>query len=999
MYRIIFAFFFLSGFSSLVFEVIWARMLMKVFGTTSFAISTLLTAFMAGLALGSIIGGRYAGRIKRPLVVYALLEGSIGAYALVVPLLLGLFPGVYGLVFNEFIDNFYVFSLLRFVAVFLVLFIPTTMMGATLPIVSQWIARRERVFQGSIGLLYGANTLGACLGCLLAGFLLLPALGLSMTNTIFALVNFGLMALVLVSSRALSKQLAETDTTAETREDDTALEAMLGVEKASAPLPRWMLMATLGAFALTGAISMSYQVLWTRAYVIVLGSSTYSFTLVLTGVLIGLAGGSAAISPLVRRMRRPVTWFALTQFGVAASATLSFFVLDRLPQWLFSRMRETITSLGEVYLYNFMLVGVIVLIPSILQGMSFPLVVRAAVHDRERSGVDVGRAYAFNTSGAIIGSFAAGFVLMPLLGLQDAIALVIALNLIVASALAVCELTQDRQRRRVITLAGVGLIAASMFFVAPPIDRARLTAGMFRVYWARELFTPERLARDNPELLFYKDGLTATTSVEKRAGLVTLKANGKPEASDGADMATQVLVGLLPFIVRSGNPAAEIGAERSVMVGFGSGVTAGASLQWPLASLEVVEIEATMVEASRFFDHINNRPLEDPRMRLIESDGRNYLEYTRQRYDVIVSEPSNPWIAGVSALFTVEHFERVSHKLEPHGVFAQWVQLYEMSPKNVQRVFATFMSVFPHVHAFSSMAKGTDLILIGSNDPIALPPEGYQRAWELEVTRAELQRVGIERIHDLYGLMFMSQQEMSAFAQGAELNTDDNGLLEFDAPKDLILYWVGDRYFAEHYFRTGRYGDPRPFLHGWPDDARWTRQWTGELARSQWIGGKPLLAQDILTDAGVPTISDLPPLHEPFDALEEIHLVLHAESLDLAQAMVQTWPLPESAIHARVADTLKSASHAQAMMLVHSEARPAADGYSGELGLFYAYLLTERRYYRDALRQLDRLRTEDDALIVSSLPFLLLDGFNQQKRRRYNESFKSYLAAGRQLID
>jgi spermidine synthase len=1009
LYRIVFLFFFLSGFSSLVFEVIWARMLMQVFGTTSFAISTLLTAFMAGLALGSVIGGRLARRLTQPLQVYAILEGSIGLYALLVPIMLGFLPALYGMIFEHFIEDFYLFSLLRFVAVFAILFIPTTMMGATLPIVSQWLTRHERMFQGSIGLLYGANTLGACLGCFLAGFVLLPAMGLSKTNLIFALVNFALCAFVLVSVRLLRREFARTEETFEGSEVDPELAEELEVVTGSArhveSLPSWATWTTLAFFGLTGIVAMSYQVLWTRAYVIVLGSSTYSFTLVLTAVLIGIALGSAIISPLVKRMSRPVYWLALTQFGVCASATISFFVLDRLPAWLMLRVRDTIGSAAEIFMYNFLLVGLVVLLPSMLQGMSFPLVVRAVVHDRERSGKEVGRAYAFNTAGAIIGSFAAGFVLMPWLGLQKAISLIIGINLFIGFALAMCELVSRREKtadpRAMAALMAAAIAAGGVFVFAPSIDRVRLTAGMFRVYWAREVYTPDKLQRDNPELLYYKDGLTATTSVERRGGLVTLKANGKPEASDGADMSTQVLVGILPFIIRSGFETAELGREQSVMVGFGSGVTAGASLQWPLEHLEVIEIEKAMVEASRFFDHVNNRPLDDPRMRLIESDGRNFLEYSRKTYDVIVSEPSNPWIAGVSSLFTVEHFERVKRKLDDDGVFAQWVQLYELRPENVQRIFATFMSVFDHVQAFSSKAKSTDLILIGSHKPIVMPPEGWQRAWEIDTVRAELERIGIEAIEDLYGLMFMNQQEMEAFARGAALNTDDNGLLEFEAPKDLILYWVGDGFFADLYFRSGRYGDPRPYLEAWRDESRWGRSEVAALARAQWLAGKPLLARDILEEMGYP-IANLEH-HDgdvnDSDALDTMRLVLFAEALDLGPTIAASWPVEDSRYQAMVRDLLRGASPAHATMLLHSTKRPERDGYSGEMGLYYAFVLSERNYYRNALDQLDRLRREGDPALVDSVPFQLLDGFIQGKRRRYGDAYEAYKKAGRLLME
>lgn len=999
MHRIVFAFFFLSGLSSLVFEVLWERMLMQVFGATTFAISTLLTAFMAGLALGSVIGGKVARRLERPLLVYGLLEGSIGLYALVVPWLLGLLPGLYGLIFEAFLDDFYLFSLLRFVAVFAILLVPTTMMGATLPIVSQWLSRHEELFQGSIGLLYGVNTFGACLGCFTAGFMALPALGLSQTNWIFALVNLGLCALVLTARRTLLVPERLASERAERAEQVEALEA-LGVAARLEPPPRWMVRLLLGIFAASGALSMSYQVLWTRAYVIVLGSSTYSFTLVLVSFLIGLSAGSALISAALNRIRRPLWVLALTQLGVCLGATISFFVLDHLPELLFHRLRGSVSTANEVYAFNFLLVGLVVFVPTLLQGMAFPLVVRAIVGEREEAGAQVGSLYAFNTVGSIVGSFAAGFGLLPWLGLSRSIAVVVAINLAAAAALLGGELALHRTGRRLALGAAALALALVTFLLAPQIDRVKLTRGLFRTYWARELFDAKKLSRDDPELLYYRDGITVTTSVEKRGGLVTLKGNGKAEASDGADMATQILVGLAPFIFHSEREGAQIGDERAVMIGYGSGVTAGGSLQWPLEHIEIVEIEEAMLEASKHFDHVNHRPLEDERAEIVISDGRNYLEYNDRTWDVIVSEPSNPWIAGVAALFTVEHFQRARRHLKPGGIFGQWVQLYELDPANVKVIFASFARAFEHVLVFSSMPKGTDLILIGSDEPIPMPADGFAQAMQIKSVRAELARAGVEDMYDFYGLMFMNQREFDAFIEGAPVNTDDNGLLEFEAPRDVVRYDRGEKFFQSRYHGDQIYGDPRPALQGWGDDRLWTPERVGQLARGVWQAGKFELAGQILADAGLDDPTKLgEPIAPPLDELEQIVLARHARGLELDKVMIHLWPDKSWEMYQTVVDTALNGKSTQAMIYLESDERPDRDGYSGLRGLFYAYLLLERGYSRHALRQVERLRREEDPAIVESPCFLILDGLTHTRRMRYDHAFEAYRDAGAALLE
>lgn len=994
MHRIIFAFFFLSGFTSLVFEVLWERMLMQVFGSTTFAISTLLTAFMAGLALGSILGGRVAHRIKRPLLVYGLLEGCIGLYGLAVPFLLAALPDLYGAMFNRYLGDFYTFSLLRFLAVFVILLLPTTLMGATLPIVSQWISRRERLFEGSIGLLYGMNTFGACIGCFLAGFVLLPTFGLTTTNTSFVIANVALCAIVLGSR----KWLAAHDATRKNKDENDPLE-----ETSGDAITGMLRTITLGVFALSGLFSMCYQVLWTRAYVIVLGSSTYSFTVILVSFLVGLASGSAVMSTQLKRISRPIFWLALTQVGVTLTATLAFFLLDQLPELLFDRLRQNVGSAYDVYAYNFLLVGLVVFLPTFLQGMAFPLVVRSLVRERGASGKAVGRVYAFNTAGAIAGSFVAGFVLMPSLGLSTAITVVVGANLVTSLTLAVTQWRiqgrqDDHQRLGNRGLAMVSVVAVAVFVLAPSIDRVRLTRGLFRASWSRELFDKKKLKRDKPELLFYEDGIAVTTSVERRGKRIVLKGNGKAEASDGADMATQILVGLLPFVFRSANDELEVGQERAIMVGYGSGVTAGGSLQWPLKSMEVIEIERAMIEASKFFNHVNHKPLQDPRMNLLISDGRNYLEYTDTLYDVIVSEPSNPWIAGVASLFTVEHFARAKRHLKPKGVFGQWVQLYEMRPQNVKTIFASFAKVFEHVYVLSSMPKGTDLILIGSAHPLKLPADGFARAWEIDSVRKELERAGIEDPYDIYGLGFMTPKEFNAFHQGARLNTDDNGLLEFEAPKDVVRYDLGQKFFTNHYHKGHVYGDLRPYLQDWGNPKVWTPNRIGRLARGYWKGGKAHMVDTVLKDAGFGDVHTLGISH-PLDALETVHLVRHAQNLDLHKSMVYLWPDRAHPLYPTVQDAAANGKQNQASLYLEGEERPTRSGYSGIKGLFYAYLLYHGRYGRFALRQMERLRKEQDPKVVNQTLFHLIDGHIQLKRMHYDEAYEAFAKAGGLLVN
>jgi len=1019
--HLIFVFFFFSGMTGLVFEVIWSRMLTQVFGSTTFAISALLTAFMSGLALGSEWAGRRAERLKRPVRLYGAMEVGIGLYALVVPALLGALQWLYAPLFRELYGSYYVFSLLRFVLVFVALVLPTVLMGATLPILSAHLSRLGGPWVHRAGLLYGINTFGACVGTLLAGFVALPRWGLSTTNTTFALMSCTLGTSVVLWD-ALTGKAGDVEVRAPSDEPDAdatepASEPSIDPSEAEAIPARWGIPVVLTAFGVASAVTMAYQVLWTRAYLMVLGSSTYSFTVILGTFLVGLSGGTALASGLLSRIRRPAFVLSLTQLLAASFAAVCFFTLNRLPELQFMHLRQEGHTAGNVFVHNFFLVALVVLLPTLLSGMTFPLVVKLvaqrAVQAREgAAGALVGRAYALGTIGSIVGSFASGFILLPALGLRWAMMGVIGLQIAVglgvalvalqarpAASAGAAETGEPRRRaRRIATLAAAALCSVSLLVAAPELNLTRLSSGAFRAYWARELFTPETFLADNPELLFYSDGVAATISVEQRGRQITLKANGKPEASTGADMATQILVGLLPLVLHEATPEARRavaagtyqGARDVAMVGFGSGVTAGASLTYPLEHMDVVEIEAAMIDASRFFDPVNHQPLTDPRVSVIESDGRNFLEYTDARYDVIVSEPSNPWIAGVASLFTMEHFERARAHLKPGGVYCQWVQLYELRAENVMRIFKTFSAVFPHVIIFSSHEKSMDLIMIGSEEALVLGPEGFPWSTAHRGVRFELERAGVYSPHDLTALLFATPSDVAPWIANQErelghsivMNTDDNAILEYDAPLDVIHYAEADRFFSSIYFGDTIYGDPRPFLDRFDDPDLWTADDVARAAYSAFVKGKQRLALELATTA-----------------LErgECRLarqVALAARLYLGGAepwLLSMWPFPNSEIHRVLTAAIAQQAPIPALEFIYGSRTIHNDRFADpEAALATAWLLHVTGHDDRAHRIVETLINEDGYDARTPLVHLL-HGLTWTRRRRYTDAYAAFV--------
>jgi spermidine synthase len=791
---IVWACFFLSGASGLIFEEVWTRELTLVFGSTTLALSTVLSVFMGGLALGSRLGGRFADRVRDRLRAYALAEAGVGAYALIVPFILAAYPALNALLYRGLGDHAVALSLGRFLAAALLLLVPTTLMGATLPILSRHFvepgSKTSRI-GATVGTLYAINTFGAVVGTFVGGFMLLPGAGVRLTNYTAAAINLTLAALVLLVRRRLSHQPASEPASEPEPEPATA------PEFTATPPQRTL---ALWAFAVSGAVAMVYQVLWTRSLAIVIGSSVYSFTLILLAFLIGLGGGAAVVARLSARSRDPVAWLGGIHLGTAATIALSYLVMDKLPAAFLALLRGSALTVDGIIFCQFLLAALAVLPATLLMGGVLPLTIRIYASGAERVGRDVGTAYSVNTLGAILGSFAAGFVVLPLLGLQRGLALGGILTVGLGSAF----LWMSRARlRRPIALA-FPVAAVVVTAVLPRWSLEHFSAGLFRVSIAKDIIESQKWSI--PKLEYYHDGIATTVSVERWGKTVALKNNGKVDASNGDDMSTQIMVGLMPLVF---HPTALQHPPRVAVVGYGSGVTIGAVTQFPIGHADVVELEPAVVDAgSRFFGDFNHHPEKNPRVNVIIGDGRNFLTQKSDKYDVIISEPSNPWITGVSNLFTVDYWNLARARLADDGVFCQWAQLYEMSSKNIKTILRSFSTVFPYTYVFAAEDLSSDVILVAANHPLALDLPSLRRNWTTDPTlAAELKRGGVPSAEDVVAQLLLVPEELPAFTTGSPVNTDDNALIEFNAPRDLLgSTRTADPYLARVYATEWPYG-------------------------------------------------------------------------------------------------------------------------------------------------------------------------------------------------
>jgi len=765
--------FVVSGASGLIYEVLWARMLGLVFGATTLAVSTVLAAFMGGLALGSALAGRLASRIRKPLATYGWMEIGIAGYALLVPFLFRLIDHVYVFVWQQFQPGFFAFSLWRFVLSSLVLLVPTTLMGATLPVLAAALVNSSRRNSNSVTRLYACNLAGAILGTLIAGFVLLPELGVRKTIFVAALLNVMVGGIAVVLQRRTTTELRAEQV--QTKVDGP------GVEVGS----RFWLFA---AFA-SGFVTISTQVSWTRILTMIIGSSTYAFSIVVALFLIGLAAGAWWIARKDRTESLRATMMRIEVF-TAISLLASLYSLNKIPAILITLgLHFQTSSWAGLLALQILSATLLILVPAYLMGMVMPLVLVWASADQVRAVARVGRSYAVNTIGAIAGAFMAGFVLIPKTSTRFTLLLAATFCLVVAGvAYKPSEATKDPALKRSLAIGLIPVFAIVLFLLAPPMNLADLSIGAYdslvRVLaQTREGAKAEAREPDKPEvheLIWYQEGPTATVSVRKDQNTVSLAINGRTNASDSVfDMPTQTMLGRIPLLI-----APRI--DNGLIIGYATGITVGAMLKSPIQSVTCVELEPATVAASAYFNHVNYRPLDDPRLKLIIDDARAFLRVTPNRYDIIVSEPSHPWVPGVANLFTQEFFELGRSRLTDEGVFVQWVQIYQLSNESLRSVLATYSSVFPHVLMFrvGGLNKGKDLILVGSNRPLNM--DHVNERWQDPRMTIDFTKVDLKTEADITSWFVCDESRLGPAVAGAKINTDDNMHIEMTVPREAF---------------------------------------------------------------------------------------------------------------------------------------------------------------------------------------------------------------------
>lgn len=769
-----------SGAAALIYEVVWTRLLTLQMGHGIAAASTVLAAFMGGLAVGAAVAGRRGGRLspERALTVYAGLELTIGVLALLLPFALtALRPWLISAYADG--DGGATFALLRLGTSVLLLAVPAAAMGATFPIASRWMVRTAASAAQDAGGLYAANTLGAAVGAVLAGFVLIPALGLAGSTWVGVVLNITAAAGAFAIARSASLVADSTNENPRSEgEGFSPRRATASSGKADAkasalrasPEPRpWVAALALGA---SGFASLTLQVVWTRLLVQILGPTTYAFSIVVAIFIIGIAAGAAAGAWLATRVRSAAVGLAIALLASAALALAAASAVD----WALLTIAEIVARpdyrFGDVLTREGLMVTGLLLPMTVAFGAAFPFAVALASGREDAVTESLGRIYAVNTVGAIAGALLAGFVLVPQIGLHLTIRMVAAVLAVAAVAILAVA---GRGRGR-----AVGFVLAAAVMVAgvalPPWDRLLLSSGAYK--YAAALRGPSlETALAAGELLSYREGATGTVAVRRLAGTVSLAIDGKVDASNAGDMLTQRLLAHVPLLLHP-NP------KRVAILGLGSGVTLGSALTHPLDAATVLEISPEVVDASRFFDTENHRALADPRTRLVVGDGRTHLMLGRESYDVIVSEPSNPWMAGIASLFTREFFEGAKARLAPGGVLCQWAHTYDISSDDLRSIVATFLTAFPDGSLW--LVGDADVLLIGATGPLDDRVAGITAAWQRPGVAADLASVGAADPYAVTSLFVAQGEALKAWVNGAPLQTDDRSRLEFSGPRNIF---------------------------------------------------------------------------------------------------------------------------------------------------------------------------------------------------------------------
>lgn len=777
---LIYALFFLSGAAALIYQVVWVRSLSLVFGGSHLAVTTVLAVFMGGLALGSYLFGKRIHQETRLLRLYGLLELGIALCAVIFKAAMAVYPALYIFLSQLAPASLVTLTIIRITFAICVLIIPTTLMGATLPVLSSFISREKEKIGRDLSFLYGINTLGAVAGTIAAGFVLLRYLGLGTTLVIAILLNVLIGVLSLILQNRFSRDLAHSDLPTEPEQFVENSGCAAGHETESLTPYRLV----LWGIGVSGFCALGYEILWTRILSMVIGASVYGFSIMLAAFLSGIAAGSTAYGLLLRFLEKqrggnrthPLTWsilwFGVIQIIIGVSALLVTIQIRDLPN---SPIMETGLS-GSRMWASLILAFAYMFGPAFFMGVAFPLAGRVHVGFRKMVGHAVGEVLAYNTVGAILGSAVSGFILIYLIGIERSLQVLTLINI----GFGFTVLVSMRSSRIAALVIPVATAAVILYLSLNPAafrlwDMKKFASMVANQPKAVKNPAHDKETTDNIDILYYAEGAQATvSSVKFKGAYQTFITNGRPEASNSpSDMQCQYTLGHVPMLLNK-NP------RKVFVLGTGSGMTLGATSVHPsVERIVLAEIEPKVLGVARTFAKYNHHVLDNPKLEIVLNDGRNFLMTTKEKFDVITADPIHPWFSGAGYLYSDEYFKLAAQHLNPGGLITQWLPLYELTDENLKAVVKTFSNNFKYVMVWVTYF---DAELVGSNEPITIDEDELERRIQAPEIRKDLERVFMGSAQDFLRYFLMGNAGVSAYIKNGTINTDDNLYLEFSAP-------------------------------------------------------------------------------------------------------------------------------------------------------------------------------------------------------------------------
>ncbi len=760
--------FFSSGISALIYQVAWIRQFMPVFGITILAVSTVIAVFMAGLALGSFLFGRFVDKSRQPLRIFAYLQLGIGTSAVAVPFLIVKIQSIYIFTYRLIDADFLTLTIIRLLLSFLVLLIPTTLMGGTLPVLGKFYINKFERLGKDVGSLYSINTLGAIVGALIAGFFLIEILGVKETIYVAAVISLsiGFISLMLPKmvgvdrsekpKRVSTKRTkgGEPDYSNSTREKDYSANVTYLV---------------LIVFGIQGFISMGYEIIWIK----ILASSTlvnsvYSFSIVLISFLLGLALGSYLFSRFVDTKKGLVWLFGIVEASIGLSAILLLPLFSKFPGLIHGTTWFQSVSWEGIIRREFLFCFLSILVPTALMGATFPLVNKIVALGPARIGHSIGRTVAINTTGCIFGPIVAAFLLVPRFGLNNGV-LLLALGNIVVGVVLIAMCPSVRSRLKWGGAVAIVLVGSFAYFEFPR------NAHYLRAW--RNL--------PGERLLYYSEGLSTVavhqipTYASPTGYVKVLEVNGADVAgTDFSLTTTQKMQAHLPLLLHS-RP------NRVLTVGFGAGGTAWSLRQHPtVQEIDCVELIPDLRKTADYFPEINHNILNDSAVRFIVADGRNYALMTKNNYDVILNDSVHPAFEGNANLYTKEYFELAKKRLNKGGIMASWMPLWRLSKDDLRMILATFNEVFPHTTLWYIVNDiNKNLVLIGTEDSLVVDFSKLEERLTIESVRQDLAEVNMDNSFSIVNSLILNEKALDRFVQNARINTDNHPYLEFSAPR------------------------------------------------------------------------------------------------------------------------------------------------------------------------------------------------------------------------